>query len=227
MTEVAESTGESAQQATLHFVIPVLAVLLTCGAPFLLIQSLRSASSTFKDELRNTLRRPLSLISVAVLFLSPTFLLSNYTQSGLARYGVYCIVLALANIVVDRLGRRSAWPLLLLWHFFNLLNLVGGASSILQPYSTGNGGIIQEAFRISGTAGAACPTADYLQVDWCSDGWITVQIIVAFLFVAIHLAAFLLLAARTIHFFGGEDDGPGCGRTLGILEPDAAPSASA
>mmetsp|Transcript_35690 Transcript_35690/g.64716 ORF Transcript_35690/g.64716 Transcript_35690/m.64716 type:complete len:228 (-) Transcript_35690:151-834(-) len=201
------ASTESAQQSALHFVVPTFAVVLTCAAPILVLLPLKSPRARLADEARAAVRRPISLLSFVVIGLSPVFLLSNYSKSGLYLYAVYSVLLASANLLVERLGRRRAWPFLLIWHFFNLLNLLGASASFLQPYKVGGDGIILTVFTVSSTIGDPCPSNSF-QEDWCDDGWLTFQMLIAFGYVIIHIALFFLVAARTLTLYGGLEEAP-------------------
>eukprot|EP00931_Biecheleriopsis_adriatica_P087686 TRINITY_DN62118_c0_g1_i1.p1 TRINITY_DN62118_c0_g1~~TRINITY_DN62118_c0_g1_i1.p1 ORF type:complete len:214 (+),score=31.52 TRINITY_DN62118_c0_g1_i1:70-711(+) len=195
----------SPQQSTFYFAVPVFAAVLACAAPVLVLLPLKSAGAKFRDEALLAVRRPISLSSLVILWLSWVFLLSNWSESKLYLYAVYSVLLACANLIVERVARRRAWPVLLLWQFFNLLNLIGAGTSFIQPYRSGTGydGMIPAAFAVSGSTGNSCSTSKS-DVDWCNDGWITFQIIVAFPYVITHIVVFFLVGTRTMELFGGE-----------------------
>ncbi|OLP80666.1 hypothetical protein AK812_SmicGene38892 [Symbiodinium microadriaticum] len=191
----------SSQQSTLHFVLPSVAVLGTCLAPAILVAVARRPGSPLGEEARNTVAKPLSLLSLLIILLCCVFLLSNYSVSNLYLFAVYSLLLALANLLADRLVRQKVWPFLAVWHFFNLLNLFGGGVSLLQPYRSGTEGLIPTIFKISGQFGGECPTGTF-KVDWCDDAWIAFQMIVAFIFVALHIAAFFIVLYRCVPMAG-------------------------
>eukprot|EP00930_Biecheleria_cincta_P046480 TRINITY_DN32058_c0_g1_i1.p1 TRINITY_DN32058_c0_g1~~TRINITY_DN32058_c0_g1_i1.p1 ORF type:complete len:256 (-),score=26.68 TRINITY_DN32058_c0_g1_i1:146-913(-) len=202
------------QQSTWHFVVPIFAAATVCIAPALVLLTLTplATGDNMKREARWLVERPLCLVSVLILILSCVLLLSNHSVSSTYLFGVYGALLAVANLVAERMRRKRAWPLLLIWHFFNLLNLLGGASSALQPYEAGSGGrgLLSTILTISAAElGGSC---DRSEVDWCNDGWITCQILAAFAFVIAHIIAFFIIGTRTLHYYGGDEgsDGPTC-----------------
>jgi len=157
-------------------------------------------------ELKAASGRRLSLIALVITWLSPVFLISNYTQIALAQYAVYSMLLSQATIMADRMAKRRALPPLLVWHSVNLLNLIGGAfSSLIQIYSTSNAGLIMTIYNIS--PGGDCPDDD-AAVNYCSDGWIAVQLFVGFLYLVLHMLAFFIVGMRVVHSYGGEDEKP-------------------
>merc|ERR1712228_547453 len=142
-------------------------------------------------------------ISLAITWLSPVFLISNYTQIALAQYAAYSMLLSQATIMADRMAKRRAFPPLLVWHSVNLLNLIGGAfSSLLQVYSTSNAGLIMTIYSIS--PGGDCPDDD-AAVNYCSDSWIAVQLLTGFLYLVLHILAFFVVVMRVAHSYGGEE----------------------
>merc|ERR1711920_759879 len=156
------------------------------------------------QELKAASGRRLSLISLAITLLSPMFLISNYTQMALAQYAVYSMLLSQANLLIDRMAKRRALPPLLVWHSVNLLNLIGGAfSSLIQIYSTSNAGLIMAIYNIS--PGGDCPD-DGAAVNYCSDGWIAVQLLTGFFYLVLHILAFFVVVMRVVHSYGGEDE---------------------
>merc|ERR1711920_905456 len=158
------------------------------------------------QELKAASGRRLSLISLVITLLSPVFLISNYTQIALAQYAVYSMLLSQATIMADRMAKRRALPPLVAWHSVNLLNLIGGSfSSLLQIYSTGNAGLIVTIYNIS--PGGDCPD-DGAAVNYCSDGWIAMQLLAGFLYIVLHMIAFFIVAMRAAHSYGGEDEKP-------------------
>merc|ERR1712060_596434 len=157
-------------------------------------------------ELKAASGRRLSLISLVIALLSPVFLMGNYTQMALAQYAVYSMLLSQATIMADRMAKRWALPPLLVWHSVNLLNLVGGAfSSLLQIYSTSNAGLIMTIYSIS--PGGDCPDDD-AAVNYCSDGWIAVQLLAGLVYLVLHILAFFAVVLRVAHSYGGEDEKP-------------------
>mmetsp|Transcript_51117 Transcript_51117/g.95758 ORF Transcript_51117/g.95758 Transcript_51117/m.95758 type:complete len:222 (+) Transcript_51117:22-687(+) len=191
----------SSQQSTLHFVLPSVAVLGTCLAPAVLLALVKRPGAAMGDEARSAAARPLSLVSLLIILLCCIFLLSNYSASSAYLFGVYSLILALANLLADKLGRLKVWPFLAVWHFFNLLNLLGGGASLFQPYRSGPQGLIPSIFQISGSLGGECPTGAY-KVDWCDDAWITFQLIMAFVFIVVHIGAFFIVLHRCGPLFG-------------------------
>ncbi|CAE7714476.1 unnamed protein product [Symbiodinium pilosum] len=123
------------------------------------------------------------------------------STSNLYLFAVYSLLLALVNVLADKLARLKVWPLLALWHFFNLLNLLGGSASLLQPYRSATEGLISTIFQISGQFGGECPQGSY-KVDWCDDAWISFQMIAAFIFLVLHIAAFFIVVFRCAPLLG-------------------------
>lgn len=196
--------AESSQQATLHFIVPIFAVLLACNVPCMVLLPLRAQDSRIADEARETLRKPLSAMSLGMILLSPFFLLSNYSRNSLYLFGVYSVLLAGTNLLADKLRRPRAWPVLLIWHIINLLNLLGGSASFLQIYNAGNGGLISTAFHISGERGESCgPSLE--RVDWCDDAWITAQILAAYVYIVLHIVALFVVGVRVVKLYGGDE----------------------
>merc|ERR1712014_264276 len=112
------------------------------------------------------------------------FAISNYAHTALLQYAVYSLLLSQVTIMADRMAKRRALPPLLVWHSVNLLNLIGGAfSSLIQIYSTSNAGLIMTIYNIS--PGGDCPDDD-AAVNYCSDGWIAVQLLAGFLYIVPH-----------------------------------------
>ncbi|CAK0866817.1 unnamed protein product [Prorocentrum cordatum] len=201
---------EDTQQNVLHFVLPVLAVIVTLAAPFITVSAL--GRGPVIEELKAAAGRRLSLLSLGITLLSPVFFISGYDQTALFQYSTYSMLLSQANIIADRLGKRRLLPPLLAWHCVNLLNLIGGNfSSLLQIYSTGSAGLIMTVFGISQRAGGDCADGSPLHgatVDYCSDGWIAVQLLAGFLYVLLHVLAFFTVALRAVGLYGGEDEAP-------------------
>jgi len=194
----------SAQQDVLQYVLPLFAVIMALAAPFITFKAL--GRGTVIEELKAASGRRLSLISLVITLLSPVFLISNYTQIALAQYAVYSMLLSQATIMADRMAKRRALPPLLVWHSVNLLNLIGGAfSSLIQIYSTSNAGLIMTIYNIS--PGGDCPDDD-AAVNYCSDGWIAVQLLAGFLYLVLHMFAFFIVGMRVVHSYGGEDEKP-------------------
>jgi hypothetical protein len=194
----------SAQQDVLQYVLPVFAVTMALATPFITFKA--SGRGTVIEELKAAAGRRLSLISLMITLLSPAFLVSNYTQITLAQYAVYSIILSQATIVADRMAKRRALPPLLVWHSVNLLNLIGGTfSSLLQIYSTSNVGLIMTIYSIS--PGGDCPDDD-AAVNYCSDGWIAMQLLAGFIYLVLHIFAFFIVVMRVAHSYGGEDEKP-------------------
>eukprot|EP00434_Breviolum_minutum_P031027 symbB.v1.2.027444.t1/scaffold2818.1/size74726/3 len=157
---------------------------------------------SLKESWQIAIRSPLSLISLLIVLLSPVFLLSNYSVSSLYLYAVYCVILACAILLADKTGqRRRVWMALGIWQLFNLLNLLGGTLSLLQPYRASMQGLLPTIFQISGSTGGSC---ENLEVDWCEDSWITFQMICAFVYILLHICAFFIVACRAL-----EDLSPG------------------
>lgn len=202
--------GEDTQQNVLHFVLPVLAVITTLAAPFITFGAL--GRGPVIEELKAAAGRRFSLISLGITLLSPVFLISSYDQTALVQYVVYSMLLSQANLMADRMGKRRLLPPLLVWHSVNLLNLIGGNfSNLLQIYSTGNGGLIMTIFGISQKVGGGCPDGSPFRgavVDYCSNGWIAVQLLAGFLYVFLHILAFFIVALRIAKLYGGEDEAP-------------------
>jgi len=194
----------SAQQEVLQYVLPAVAVIMTLAAPFITFAAL--GRGPVIQELKAATGRRLSLISLVITFVSPMFLISNYAQTALLQYAVYSTLLSQATIMADRMSKRRTLPPLLAWHSVNLLNLIGGNfSSLLQIYSTGNGGLITTVFSVS--PGGDCPDGD-AAVNYCSDGWVAVQLLAGFLYIVLHILAFFIVAMRVAHSYGGEDGKP-------------------
>jgi hypothetical protein len=194
----------SAQQDVLQYVLPVFAVIMTLAAPFVTFKAL--GRGTVIEELKVATGGRLSLISLAITWLSPVFLISNYTQMALAQYAAYSMLLSQASLMADRMAKRRLFPPLLVWHSVNLLNLIGGAfSSLLQIYSTSNVGLMMTIYNIS--PGGDCPDDD-AAVNYCSDGWIAVQLLTGFLYLVLHILAFFVVIMRVVHSYGGEDEKP-------------------
>jgi hypothetical protein len=194
----------SAQQDVLQYVLPVFAVIMALAAPFVTFKAL--GRGTVIEELKVATGGRLSLISLAITWLSPVFLISNYTQMALAQYVVYSMLLSQASLMADRMAKRRLFPPLLVWHSVNLLNLIGGAfSSLLQIYSTSNVGLMMTIYNIS--PGGDCPDDD-AAVNYCSDGWIAVQLLTGFLYLVLHILAFFVVIMRVVHSYGGEDEKP-------------------
>jgi hypothetical protein len=197
----------SAQQDVLHYALPTLAAIMTLAAPFITFAAL--GRGPLIEELKAATGRRLSLISLVITLLSPIFIISNYAQTALLQYAVYSTLLSQATIMADRMGKRRTLPPLLVWHSVNLLNLIGGNfSSLLQIYSTGNGGLITTIYSISPFGD--CPTAEtsgYTQ-KYCSDVWIAVQLLAGFLYLVLHILAFFIIGMRVVHSYGGEDEKP-------------------
>ncbi|CAL1137678.1 unnamed protein product [Cladocopium goreaui] len=188
----------SPQQSAWLYALPSLTVITACLAPVLLfaLRSLSASQPTARESWQLALRSPLSIVSLTIILLSPIFLLSNYSVSSLYLFAVYCVVLACANLLADKVGqRRRVWIALAVWHLFNLLNLLGGNLSLLQPYRTAQQGLLPTIFQISGTAGGSC---EYYRVDWCEDSWITFQMIVAFAYIILHVVAFFIVGLRAV-----------------------------
>jgi hypothetical protein len=194
----------SAQQDVLQYVLPVFAVIMALAAPFVTFKAL--GRGTLIEELKVATGGRLSLISLAITWLSPVFLISNYTQMALAQYAAYSMLLSQASLMADRMAKRRLFPPLLVWHSVNLLNLIGGAfSSLLQIYSTSNVGLMMTIYNIS--PGGDCPDDD-AAVNYCSDGWIAVQLLTGFLYLVLHILAFFVVIMRVVHSYGGEDEKP-------------------
>jgi hypothetical protein len=194
----------SAQQDVLQYVLPVFAVIMALAAPFVTFKAL--GRGTVIEELKVATGGRLSLISLAITWLSPVFLISNYTQMALAQYAAYSMLLSQASLMADRMAKRRLFPPLLVWHSVNLLNLIGGAfSSLLQIYSTSNVGLMMTIYNIS--PGGDCPDDD-AAVNYCSDGWIAVQLLTGFLYLVLHILAFFVVIMRVVHSYGGEDEKP-------------------
>jgi hypothetical protein len=194
----------SAQQDVLQYVLPVFAVIMALAAPFVTFKAL--GRGTVIEELKVATGGRLSLISLAITWLSPVFLISNYTQMALAQYAAYSMLLSQASLMADRMAKRRLFPPLLVWHSVNLLNLIGGAfSSLLQIYSTSNVGLMMTIYNIS--PGGDCPDDD-AAVNYCSDGWIAVQLLTGFLYLVLHSLAFFVVIMRVVHSYGGEDEKP-------------------
>eukprot|EP00930_Biecheleria_cincta_P057729 TRINITY_DN43610_c0_g1_i1.p1 TRINITY_DN43610_c0_g1~~TRINITY_DN43610_c0_g1_i1.p1 ORF type:complete len:222 (+),score=19.56 TRINITY_DN43610_c0_g1_i1:49-714(+) len=198
--------GESSQQSALHLILPLFAVLFACNVPCMVLLPLRTQGSRIADEARNTLLKPLSVISLLVILLSPFFLLSDYSHNSLYTFAVYSLLLAAANLLADKLRRPRAWPVLLIWHFFNLLYLLTGSASLFPIFSAGDGGLISAAFHVSGPSGESC-SSGWKRVDWCNDVWITAQILAAYVYVAVHCIAFFVVGVRVVKFCGGDENG--------------------
>jgi len=201
----------SAQQDVLQYLLPAFAVTAALVAPCITFKAL--GRGTVIEELRAATGRRLSLISLMITVLSPVFLISNYTQVTLAQYAVYSMLLSQATIIADRMTKRRVLPPLVAWHSVNLLNLIGGSSStsnvlnrsLFQVYSTGNVGLIMTIYNIS--PGGHCPDDD-AAVNYCSDGWIAMQLVAGFLYLVLHIFAFFIVAMRVAHSYGGEDEKP-------------------
>jgi hypothetical protein len=192
----------SAQQDVLQYVLPVFAVIMALAAPFVTFKAL--GRGTVIEELKVATGGRLSLISLAITWLSPVFLISNYTQMALAQYAAYSMLLSQASLMADRMAKRRLFPPLLVWHSVNLLNLIGGAfSSLLQIYSTSNVGLMMTIYNIS--PGGDCPD-DGAAVNYCSDGWIAVQLLTGFFYLVLHILAFFVVVMRVVHSYGGEDE---------------------
>jgi len=185
---------EPAQQATLLYVVPIFVVLVTCSSPFIVLKMI--GTGTLRDELEAATTRKLTLMSFGILALSLPLFLSNYAASNLYLYVAYGVMLCIANILVERIGKPKVLPFLLVWHAFNLLNLLGGNFGFLQIYSTGNAGIIIAAFRIAGMERSSCPR-DFT-VAWCNDVWIALQVVISFFYLLFHIVAFLFLAVQVM-----------------------------
>jgi len=188
----------------MQYLLPVLAVTTALAAPLFTLKAL--GRGTVIEELRAATGRRLSLISLMITLLSPMFLISNYTQITLSQYAVYSMLLSQATIMADRMAKRRALPPLVAWHSVNLLNLIGGSfSSLLQIYSTSNVGLIMTIYNIS--PGGDCPD-DGAAVNYCSDGWIAMQLLAGFLYIVLHMIAFFIVAMRVANSYGGEDEKP-------------------
>merc|ERR1712194_990202 len=174
------------------------------AAPLLTFKALDRGTAI--EELKAAAGRRLSLISLVITLLSPVFFISNYTEMALAQCALYSVLLSQANLMADRLAKVRALPPLLVWHSVNLLNLIGGAfSSLLQIYSTSNVGLIMTIYNIS--PGGDCPDDD-AAVNYCSDGWIAVQLLTGFVYLVLHILAFFVVVMRVAHSYGGEDEKP-------------------
>lgn len=197
----------SSQQSVILYVLPTLAVLTICATPPVALGSLVRLSHA-GQELRNATKRRFSLLSLVINYLSIVFLLSNYMLSSLYLYGIYGAILATANLIADRVAKMRVWGVLLVWHALNLLTLIGGTLGPIVPYSINARGIIGECLSISsrGGFGNSCPEGA-LAVSWCNNAWISIQLIVAFIYVLLHVAGFFFVCARVVHHFGGGSDG--------------------
>jgi hypothetical protein len=190
----------SAQQDVLQYLLPVCAVTTALAAPLIMFWALGRKPV---DEVKAAIGRPLSLISLVITLLSPVFLISNYAETTLVQYAVYSILLSQATIMADLMTKRRALPPLLVWHSINLLNLIGGTfSSLLQIYSTSNAGLIMTIYNIA-TAGD-CPDGA-AAVNYCSDGWIAVQLLAGFIYIVLHILAFFTVLMRVTKVYGGEE----------------------
>ncbi|CAK9091325.1 unnamed protein product [Durusdinium trenchii] len=69
----------SPQQNTLYYALPSLAILAACVSPFVLFAVVGGAGNV-PAVTRASLRAPLSLVSLLIIFLSLVFFLSNYRQ---------------------------------------------------------------------------------------------------------------------------------------------------
>merc|ERR1719188_918364 len=127
------------------------------------------------------------------------------------------MLLSQATIMADRMAKRRALLPLLAWHSVNLLNLIGGSlSSLLQIYSANNAGLIMTIYNIS--PGGDCPDDD-AAVNYCSDGWIAVQLLTSLPYIVLHILAFFVVIMRVAHSYGGEDEKPIDGVTSTHFDP--------
>lgn len=201
----------SAQALTFIYILPIVVSLVVLASPIAVFASL--TDGTFGRGMailiQITWSRPqrLSQFSVGIILLSPFLLLSHYIRSTLYLFAVYSVLLALANLLVDWLGKKKAWLILCLWQTLNLMNLLGGNFSVLfQLYSTGSLGVVKTAAQ--GVAGSPydCVLGPGLQeIMWCGNGWVTVQVIVSLAYVLLHVATCGVVACRVLMLYGGEE----------------------
>lgn len=199
------SAPESSQDATFHFVLPAFAVLATCFAPCITVFCI--ATTPLVSELVAAFRRRLSVVSIVIIYLSCVFFLSNWSASNMYAMAAYSVLLAMANIIADKLGRKRVWIGLAVWHAVNLLNLMGFAANVLfiPSYNVGSGLLGQIR-----NVGSNCKPAFGTTPDWCNNVYVAVQLIVAFLYILLQMLSFLLVVMRVVEHYGGDETGPGC-----------------
>lgn len=225
------TTAEPPQKVVLEYVLPTMAVVCAVAAPCLTFGFLVGAAR-LGQELTSAVVKPLSFLSFLVIALSIAFLLSNYlVNMTMLLYAVYSVLLAVANLIADRLAKKRVWPVLWLWHAVNLINLLGGTAGLLVPYAVNrnNDGVIAAALRASPLASQdrlGCPEAPLEGVVWCDNGWVAIQTIIAFLYVVVHALAFLVVTVRVASHYGGDSTGPeeAQGFRQGSYDRPSAPS---
>mmetsp|Transcript_44767 Transcript_44767/g.113337 ORF Transcript_44767/g.113337 Transcript_44767/m.113337 type:complete len:237 (-) Transcript_44767:136-846(-) len=218
-----------AQQAVVLYVLPIITVFVTCASPAMALAFLVGASQV-GQELKNVVQRRFSLLSLFIVGLSPFFLLSNYLASNLYLYGIYGAMLATANLLADRLAKCRIWPVLAIWHALNLLTLIGGNLGPILPYTINTNGIVGECLRVSARYGDMCPRGD-AAINWCDNVWVSVQLLVAFAYVLLHIIAFFLVVTRVVHHYGGGSDGDfdsnSFRHTTGLMVHSSVPNSGA
>lgn len=193
----------NAQGNTIIFVIPIAATIFALLAPVLTLAFLTQGGMQggLKQVKLLAWDQPkrLSQLSIICVALSPFLLLSNYDSNNLMLYGAYGVLLGQVNLLVDHHGKKG-WPALTCLHVVNALNLLGGNFSIfLQFINLGSSGIIKAA-ALGPNSEMDCP--EYTNVPWCSNFWVTIQVLVSFVYLILHLCMLIYVSSRTIVAYG-------------------------
>jgi hypothetical protein len=187
---------------TMLYIVPIFATLIVLASPCLFMASLFAEKMTeaVNRLIRDAWAEPkrLTQLSLISLLMCPFFLLSNTIRSTLAMYGLFGALLANANICVDAFAKRRGWLVLLVWHALNLLQMMGGSFAWLQFYG---GGLLLVAQQGPLGADQKCGRTD---IAWCSDGYITIQVLIALAYLVLHVCTFVVVSSRVIKEYGGE-----------------------
>eukprot|EP00928_Gymnodinium_smaydae_P005300 TRINITY_DN11811_c0_g1_i1.p2 TRINITY_DN11811_c0_g1~~TRINITY_DN11811_c0_g1_i1.p2 ORF type:complete len:110 (+),score=16.84 TRINITY_DN11811_c0_g1_i1:348-677(+) len=92
---------------------------------------------------------------------------------------------------------------LFIWQALDLLNTIGGSFSLLQLYSLGGAGVIKAAANGAGIDD--CSVVEGVNRAWCSNVWVTIQVIAAFVYVLLHIWTLVAVGQRVASLYGGED----------------------
>jgi hypothetical protein len=198
---------DTPEDTTMLYIVPIFAVLFSLVSPCLSMAFLNPGK--FADAvtllIRNCWGEPkrLTQLSMISIFLCPFFFLSNYNKSPLALYGLFGALLANANIFVDSFAKRRGWLILLVWQALNLLQMMGGQFSWLGWYLFDGKqvGLIPAARAGPGAGDAGCPK--YSDTAWCSEAYITIQLLIAVGFLILHICMLAVVSARVIKEYGG------------------------
>eukprot|EP00927_Polykrikos_kofoidii_P056622 TRINITY_DN50721_c0_g1_i1.p1 TRINITY_DN50721_c0_g1~~TRINITY_DN50721_c0_g1_i1.p1 ORF type:complete len:243 (+),score=28.26 TRINITY_DN50721_c0_g1_i1:59-787(+) len=191
---------DSALFAVYYYLVPIAASVSVCASPLFVFKAVQSylphsPAPSLSGEVESAFRKPLSGVTLFVVILSPVFLLSNFA-SQLYLYAVYSSLLAVATLALDKVGHKKFWPVLWVWHVFNLINVLGGHPWVIMPYSTTEDGLI----RAAGSASSKCSTP-IGRDSWCAEWWLATQVIVAFVYTVLHIIAFGIVTIRSSVLF--------------------------